>query len=338
MMQADAQETFNRRIEHSRRVLVTTHMNPDGDAIGSLIAVARLLKSLGREVHLVNQDRTPRALEFLEDDRHRVEVYDPPRHDPVLEAVDLAVLVDNSTPDRLGRMETPMLRVASKTLCIDHHPTRGTPWAHNILDPQASATAAMIYELLEARGWKLDRPTAEALYVGIASDTGFFRFNSTSSRAHEIAATLLREGVDPARCFQRIHERNSAAYTRLLGHALAGLRLDADGAVASVQITRELTERCGAQDEDTSEMTTSLLSMDGVWIALLFRELGDGRVKVSLRSKGDMDVHRLAAEFGGGGHRNASGIVVEESMTRVQDRVIERACALVAERARRTGP
>lgn len=217
-----------------------------------------------------------------------------------------------------------MVSLANRTLCIDHHPAREMPWRHQIVDERACATSLIVWELLRHVGHDIAPGTAEALYVGLATDTGFFRFNSTSPRAHEIAADLLRRGVRPARVFQEIHERNSEAFTRLLGHALADLRIEAGGQLASVRLTAGLLQRLAAEDEDTSEITNALLAIERVQVALLFRELGDGRVKVSLRSKAGVDVHRLASEFGGGGHRNASGIVAQGSLDEVGHRVTVR--------------
>ena len=328
MISSESHTLFRQLIDGHRRFVVTTHMNPDGDALGSQLVMGRFLRDQGHEVHLINQDASPDNLHFLEGAAD-VAVYDEAQHRQILEDVDLIILVDNSAPDRLGRMEQPMLEVAHKTFCIDHHPTRGTPWKHNILDEGACATAAVVHTLVGEYGWEPNLPASLALYVGIATDTGFFRFNSTTAEAHEIAARLIRSGVDPALPFQEIYEGNSEAYTRLLGHALAGLRLDADGAIASVHLTRELIERCAADNVDTSEMTTALLAMKTVRIASLFRELPDGKIKVSLRSKGSVDVHRLAIRFGGGGHHNASGIVADGPLERVVDQVISRATDLL---------
>ena len=328
---ADARK-FESVVSPNRRFVLTTHVNPDGDAIGSEIGMAFFLLSQGKEVRIVNHDETPPFLRFLLDPAVAVEVYDPARHDPVIAAADVVLLLDNSAPDRLGRMERVILDAAARVLCIDHHPTRGTPWAHDILDDEACATAALVADLTHGCGFTPDRVAAQALYVGLATDTGFFRFNSTTPRAHQIAAELLTVGVDPARCFQEIYERNPPALTRLLGYALAGLRLDADGAVASIRITRERIAQCRADGVETAEMTTALLATDGVRIALLFREMDGGRIKVSLRSKGDLDVHRLASRFGGGGHRNASGIVRAGELEPIEDEVIAAARDLVAGR------
>ncbi len=330
MLNAEQCGLFLRLVGSGRRFVLTTHMNPDGDAIGSEVGLARLLAATGREVRIVNQEPTPRNLAYLQDLGPSIETYDPGEHDAALPAADLVILLDNSAPDRLGRMEPVIRSLASKVLCIDHHPTPGTLWAHDILDEQASATAAMVYELSTAAGYRLDLGTAEALYAGLSTDTGFYRFNSTRARAHEIAAELLKVGIEPARCFREVYEKNSPAWTRLLGRALAGLSLDAGGGIVSVRITHAMESECGADGADTSEMTTPLLAIDGVRIALLFRELPEGRIKVSLRSKGDLDVLRLAAEFGGGGHRNASGIVTVGRLDEIADTVIARAAGLLA--------
>lgn len=323
-------DAFDGLVAGGRVFVLVTHVNPDGDAIGSEVGLGRFLLARGKEVRVVNQDPTPVTLTWLEFDGPAAEVYDPARHDGLLDACDAIVLLDNSAPDRLGRMESPVVQRKAKTFCIDHHPTRETPWAGNVIDTSACATAGLVYELLREAGFLLDPSAAEALYAGLATDTGFFRFNSTSSRAFRIAGELLDAGADPTRSFRQVYERNSPAYTRLLGRALAGLRLEADGTLGIVGVTRRTVEECGAEAVDTSEVTTPVLAVDGVRIALFFRELAGGKVKVSLRSKGDLDVQKLASEFGGGGHRNASGIV----MTGSYDDVVSRISARAAELAR----
>ena len=330
MIPAELHQLFRVLCDSAQRVVLTTHINPDGDAIGSELSLARFLETRGAKVRILNQDPVPELLQFVLDSKPPPELYQRGEGDAALAQADLVILVDNSAPDRLGRMEAPMAGVADRVLCIDHHPTRDAPWAHNIVDVEAAATTAMIYELTRAWGWTPDAIAANAIYTGLATDTGFFRFNSTNARSHEIAAELLELGVAPARVYRAVYERNSVAYTRLLGHSLAGLRLDAGGAVASVRITRQLTDTLQAGDVDTSEITTALLAIDRVMVAVLFRELSDGRIKVSLRSKGDLDVHRMATEFGGGGHRNASGIVIEGRLNQVVQTVTERAASLLA--------
>jgi bifunctional oligoribonuclease and PAP phosphatase NrnA len=335
MISRGQHEQFQTLVDGADRFVLTTHLNPDGDAIGSQVGLALFLKSRGKEVRIVNQDPVPLNLQYAVTPELAVEPYDPERHDPVFQAAERVLLLDNSAPDRLGAVEGIVRAHAPKTFCIDHHPTRGTPWAGMILVEDACATAAMVYELVREAGWELTREAAEALYLGLATDTGYFRFNSTQARAHEIAAELLNAGADPSRCYREVYERNSAAYTRLLGRILSGLRLDAGGALASTRITWDEVAACCAEAEDTSEMTTPLLALDGVQVVLLFRELQDRRIKVSLRSKGLVDVHRLALEFGGGGHRNASGIVLDGRLDEVSDRITSRAAEILADETSR---
>lgn len=329
MITPDAHDLFGRLCGKSEDFVLSTHIHPDGDALGSEISLAMFLRSRDKRVRIVNHDPTAETLRFIENEAVPVELYAPEVHDSILLDSDLIVLLDNSAPDRLGRMEPVMRANRGHTLCIDHHPSRDAPWEHNILDVDSCATAAMIYELTRAAGWQPDPRSAEAIFTGLATDTGFFRYNSTNARAHEVAAELLRLGVSPARTYNEVYEKNTVAFTRLLGHALAGLRLDGGGAVASVKITRQLVETLEAEDVDTSEITTALLAIVGVRVVVLFRELQPGLVKVSLRSKGDLDVHGLASEFGGGGHRNASGIVIEDELEQVVHRITERATVLL---------
>jgi len=329
MLSNEAHQMFGRVCDGAENFVLTTHINPDGDAIGSEYSLGRYLASRGKRVRIINHDPTSESLRFITDDALPHHCYDPGEHDAVLAEADRIVLVDNSAPDRLGRMEPVMVSLAERVFCIDHHPMRGAPWAETIVDVESCATAAMIYDLITGAGWKPDLAAAEAIYVGLATDTGFFRFDSTNARAHEVAAELLAAGVSPARVFQRIHERNSVAFTRLLGHALSKLEVVPDGTQAWVTLRRELIDRLDVDDEDTSEIATSLLALAGVMIVMLFRELADGRIKVSLRSKGTLDVHRLAIEFGGGGHRNASGIVMPGSLEQVVATITERTARLI---------
>ena len=330
MIRDEDHQRFANWISDSQRLVLTTHMNPDGDALGSEIGLALFLEQLGHHVTLLNADPTPDSLAFLLDGRPAPIVFEETDGRRRLANADRVILLDNSAPDRLGCMERAMVEVASKTCCIDHHPTRGMPWSERVLDVSASATSEIVYDLVTGRGWIPDRVAARALYVGIATDTGFFRFNSTTANAHRIVSALLDLGVETADCYRRLYERNSLAFTRLLGQALSDIQLDGAGAVASVRLTQALLNDLEAQNEDVSEIANVLLAMDGVRIALLFRELREGSVKVSLRSKGPLDVHALAVRYGGGGHRNASGIVALGSIADVAAEVVSRAVELVA--------
>ena len=320
----DQQQRFERAIDSAESFVVSTHLRPDGDAIGSETGLIHFLLSRGKQVRVINNDPTAESLRFVEPEGVDVEVYDPERHDELFRSVDRVMLVDNSAPDRLGRLEPIIREVAPKVLCIDHHPLREAPWPRPILDVDSGATAVMIYRLTRAFGWTPDLHAATAMYVGLSTDTGFFRFNSTNPQAHRIAAELLEMGVRPAKIYRAVHERNSVAFMKLLGHALATLRVEADGSIAVVTISQALIRDLDAASEDTSEITTALLSIEGVRAVALFRELRNGQIKVSLRSKSELNVHELACEYGGGGHRNASGIVMDGELDAVARQITER--------------
>jgi phosphoesterase RecJ-like protein len=330
VISSESYQLFQRLCGEAQSFVLSTHINPDGDALGSQFSLARFLLARGKQVRIINRDPTPDSLGFIVDPSISLECYDAGRHDAVLRGTDRVVLVDNSAPDRLGRMEPVMRSVAERVLCIDHHPMRDAPWAETIVDEESCATAAMIFELVTAAGWKPDALAATAIYVGLVTDTGFFRFDSTNARAHHVAAELLRIGVRSARTYQELYERHSVAFTRLLGHTLSGFKVSADGALAWVAIPLDLVRRLQAENEDTSEIATALLAVGGVSVVALFRELPRDQVKVSLRSKGNLNVHRLATEFGGGGHRNASGIVMSGTLDHVEATITDRALALLS--------
>ena len=159
-------------------------------------------------------------------------------------------------------------------------------------------------------GGQVDRLAAQAAYVSLVTDTGYFRFSKTSPRCHEAAAEMLAAGVDPPKVYEEVYERNSAALLRLGGTALADLKQEEEGRLAWVSLTRDQVVRCRAEMEDTSDIVNDLLSIDGVRLAVLFKEMEGRKTKLSFRSKGGLDVNRLAARFGGGGHTNAAGAVV----------------------------
>lgn len=315
----------------AQNIVVSTHLHPDGDAIGSESLLVSFLHSRGKQVRIVNNDPTPELLKFIEPQEFPVEIYDADRHDAVFREADLILVVDNAAPDRLGGPERIICEQVDKVLCIDHHPDRHAPWKDPILDVTAAATAVIVYRLVKAAGWTPGLEAARAAYVGVATDTGFFRFNSANAEAYRTAAELIDLGVDTAQCFRALHERNSVAFTRLLGHALEGLKVHADGVLAEVSLRREVIVGLEAQNEDTAEITSALLAIDGVRMVLLFRELGGNEIKVSLRSKGSLDVHCVATRFGGGGHRNASGIVMPGTLDSARQDVLTAAQAYLDE-------
>ena len=318
---AGAARTLKPLLLRARTVALATHVNPDGDGIGSEICLYHHVRSLGMNARIVNTEPLPVRYRFL-DPAGAVEVYDAPKHASFLRGADLIVMLDNSATTRLGPLEADIRASRATTVCIDHHNVLDPFWAINIVDEEACATGELVFQIIKAMGGRMDLPAAQAAYVALVTDTGYFRFSKTSPRCHQAAAEMLTLGVSPPRVYQEVFERNSAALVRLGAIALGGLRLSEEGRLACVTLTRDQILACGAEHEDTSEVVNSLLAIDGVRVAVMFKELGEGRVKLSFRSKGEIDVNRLAARFGGGGHKNAAGAVSEGSLAEVEALVL----------------
>jgi len=199
-----------------------------------------------------------------------------------------------------------------------------------VIDEKACATGEMIYRLIREIDGEVSAAEAVPIYVSIVTDTGNFRFSNTTPVVLQTAADLVSKGVDVPTVYQQIFERNPPSYVKLLGAALGSITQDDTGRLGYIVMTRAMMHAAGADGEDTSDIINGILTIDGTRLALLFKEMADGRTKISLRSKGSIDVNRLAAEFGGGGHRNASGVVIAEPVGKAVEMILPKARALIA--------
>ena len=328
----DAARRLQPVLDGARRVALTTHINPDGDGIGAELCLHRYLASRGIETRIVNTEPLPPRYAFL-DPQGAVEVFEADRHETFLRDADVVVMLDNSAVSRLGPLEPAVRASRATTVCIDHHNVREPFWTINIIDEDACATGELVFQIIKALGGGIDFEMAQAAYVSLVTDTGYFRFSKTSPRCHEAAAEMLAAGVSPPQVYGEVFERNSVALVRLGGMGVASLRLEEEGRLVWFTLTREQILACGADHEDTSEVVNGLLAIDGVRVAVMFKEIENGRVKLSFRSKQGLDVNRLAAEYGGGGHTNASGAVVQGSLQQVIDTVLDPARLLVRRQA-----
>lgn len=318
---SEAARTLRPLLKTARTAALCTHIDPDGDGIGAEICLLGYLRELGIEARVINTEPLPARYRFL-DPGGAVEVYDAARHDAFMRGADLLFMLDNSAVTRLGPLEPEVRASRATTICIDHHDVLEPFWKINIIDRQACATGELVFQIIKALGGRLDRLSAQAAYVSMVTDTGYFRFSKTSPRCHEAAAEMLAAGVEPPLVYQEVFERNSPALVRLGGTALAGLRVEEGGRLAWISLTRDQIGACEAESEDTSDIINELLTIDGVRLAVLFKELSGDRTKLSFRSKGDLDVNRLAARFGGGGHTNAAGAVVKGALDGTIDRIL----------------
>ena len=300
-----------RLIGNHRRFQISTHEHPDGDAIGAQLALALLLESLGKTTLLVNDDPVPRIYQFL-DPEGRVRVYQPERDDPDIAACDAAIVVDVGALDRVGRVGQAIARRRVPTACIDHHVTNGGFADVNVVAPRAPSSSSLVLDLMCTMGYRPSPRAAEALFVGLSTDTGWFRFANAKPEAFRDAAELIEAGANPTRIYELVYENLSWPRTRLLAGTLATLQSDADGQIAYVVITRQMFDETGATDAEVEGFVDKLRELGGVEVIILFRERAEGGTRVSLRAKHDADVGSLAARFGGGGHRRAAGITLPD--------------------------
>ena len=312
-------------ILNSKRIVLTTHINPDGDGLGSEVAIAEWLVGRGKDVTIINDSSTPAVYEFL-DPHRRIRQFDPGRDAPVITAADLICVVDTNQSSRLREMESFVLASRATKICIDHHLDPSPFATHHLLDEDATSTGEIIYRLLLKLNGSIFAPAvAEALYCAIMTDTGSFRYPRVDPEIFRMCAHLIECGADPVKVYANVFERWSGGRIRLLGEMLAGLKTEYSGRLAHVTITRDMLARTGTSEEDTDNFTTYPMSVEGVVVGILFLELGKG-CKISFRSKGDIPINELAKEFGGNGHKNAAGARFDdETLSSVKEKVLKSA-------------
>jgi phosphoesterase RecJ-like protein len=292
------------------------------------VALARYLRQRGVDAHFLITHSLPLSLRFLASDGEVV-LYEPASHAEFIRSCDLIFTLDNSSLSRLGPTEEDVRASRGTRICIDHHLVRSDFWQINLVDEEACATGEMVHDCIEELGGEIDGVMAEAIYVAIWTDTGGFRFPKTNAHIHRLVARLVDLGVAPHRVYGELQERQSHAAIRLLAEALLRLQFEAGGRLAWVQIPKGLLAECQAEGEDTSDILIQMLAIDGVDIALLFREESSGQTKISLRSKARYDVNALARTHGGGGHLNAAGAVVDIPLEACVGRIVDEAQALL---------
>ena len=311
--------------------VLSTHYSPDGDAIGSELALALFLQQIAVVPHIFNQDPVPRIYRFLDPD-NLARVYTDADKPLVMDA-DLVIILDVSTWDRIGTPAAVMQASRAKRICIDHHATNDGAGDVDLIDPTAAAAGMLVYDLITSFGGKITPAIANDLLVAIATDTGWFRFSNTGPRVFEVMADLCRKGASPADIYNRVYEQLRWQRMRLLARGFTNFHEAAGGKIAWMALTRQMFEESGADDEDVEGIVDLLRTVAGVEIVLLFREAPDGQIRISLRSKCTADVGRFAEQFGGGGHARAAGIRMAAPLPEAVDKVL-RAAEKLAESCR----
>ncbi|HOV84730.1 MAG TPA: bifunctional oligoribonuclease/PAP phosphatase NrnA [Syntrophobacteraceae bacterium] len=301
-------------IHRHRSFLVSTHVRPDGDAVGALLALVFMLRRLGKRADPYCQDPSPACYEFLagaetiSTELPRPGVYE------------VAVLVDCGDLERVGPALAPAIRTVPLTINIDHHSKNDTPFGTvSWVKPGASSTCEMLYDLSPALPVSLDDEIATHLYTGLMTDTGSFRFSNTTRRVLEIATALVAAGADPARIAQEVYDSASPQGLKLLAQVLSSVVFLSGDRLATMVLTQRMFQETGTTPEDTEGFINYIRSVKPVHLAMLFRQERNGMIHVSMRSKGRVDVAALARRYGGGGHRHAAAFRVAGSLDRVRE-------------------
>ncbi len=285
--------------------VITSHVNPDADAIGSEVALASFLRNKGKQVKIINQSETPDHLLFLTK-IYPVETYSSNLDHHILKA-DCFIVIDTNSPKRFNALADVVQKSKAYKVCIDHH-LEQDPFADlYIIDTDVPAASELLYRILTyIDDAAITKPIADALYAGIMTDSGSFKFPKTDSETHIITADLLAHGVDPYGIYQEVFENGAINKLHLLGKALESIEMHGEGKISAMVLPRSVFLETSSSEADVDNFTNYVLSIKGVVVGLVFVELSDG-VKVSFRSKGDIAVNSLAKQFNGGGHKNASG-------------------------------
>jgi len=298
-------------IRARHRFVVTSHARPDGDGIGSALACGQILRMMGKDAEVVMYDGVPRIYRGLPFAERAIRAEKVPPNDAVI-----LLECDSTQRAQLAGLDECFL------INIDHHLSGRNFGNINWIDPSVMATAELVYRLAKVACVPVDHEIATCLYTALMTDTGSFMFEGTNEHTFTVARDLVLAGADPAHCARQIYFGHSTAKMRLLGAALSNLHRE--GPLSWIWVTREQMERFGAREEDCEGLVNYALSMADVQVAIFFRELPDRRCRVSLRSKGSVDVSAVAEHFGGGGHKCASGCSLEGPLAIAVSRVVDR--------------
>jgi phosphoesterase RecJ-like protein len=309
-------------IERHESFLLLSHIDPDGDAIGSLIAMLLLLERKGKKAVSYDRDGVPEIYRFLEgSDR----ILSAP---PSSETFDVAIFLECPNVGRAGAECEQLIEKIPVWINLDHHADNAGYGHINIIRPELSAVSEIIYTMFDLMDEPLDAVIATALYTGIMTDTGSYKYSNTSSRCHEISAYLLEFGIKPYEVYQEVYENLSTPAALIAARAHGTLEVN-DG-VSCITITQEMLEEAGATPEDTHDIVSYGRAIDNVEVALLFRETEDN-IKVSLRSTQRINVNKIAVGFNGGGHLRAAGCNIVGTMEEVKAKIIAAVREAIAE-------
>ncbi len=317
-----------RAVGSANSFLITSHIDLDGDAVGSELGMGLLLERMGKKPAVVNQDSLPCHYDFL-----------PGRHlikGSVEEAAgaDAALVLDCTSLERTGSVGRFLAESGIPIVNIDHHSGNASFGAVNLVRPEACATAIIILDLFRALGQNIGPEVATCLYTALVAETGSFRLSNTSAESLEVCACLAKEGAGPYEIAASLFNKKSPQALRIIGEALSSLEMGLDGALALLSVRRSRVEESGVRGEELEGIVNFAMTVQGARVGVFLRELPASVVKVSLRSNGTVDVDMIARGFGGGGHSNAAGARIPGTLDEVKGIVVERIAEAVGARQR----
>lgn len=310
-------------IAAARRILMTTHVKPDGDGLGALAALAEALQARGKDVRVVLPSEVPPKYRFI----HGAATFQLLGRDVTLDRLadrwDLLIIIDTCSWQQLEAMRSVVQAQAGRILVIDHHATSDDLGHRSLSDASAAATAPIVLSLIEAAGVPVTPTMAESLFVSLASDTGWFQFPSVTSEVFRLAGRLQDLGAVPQAIYEKLFQSESPAKMQLLAMALPTLVIEPEGDLASFHISGDMFDRAGAEPHDTENLINEAQRIAGVAVSILSVEQEPRVIKVSLRSKRDVDMAAVAMKFGGGGHARAAGCTLRTSLEEARRTVLQ---------------
>ena len=313
------------------RFLVTTHVRPDGDALGSEVGMVGLLRQKGKDVRVVNASRTPPRYDYLDPDGTLFEHFGSLAGPEDLADREVVIILDLSAWSQLGDVADFVRTFPGPRVVVDHHVSQDDLGATYLKDVKAEATGTLVFQAVEAFGAACTPAMATGLLTAIAMDTGWFRHPNTKPETMRTAARLIEAGASVSTIYQLLFERSTLGRLKMLGESLASLQTELGGRIAYATVTRDDFDRTGAIPQDTEDLVDYTVSVTGVEVGLLLIEQARGGIKLSVRSRTGVDCSRLAGQFGGGGHKAAAGAMLPDPMSESLARVLDAARAALGE-------
>ncbi|MCK4308614.1 MAG: bifunctional oligoribonuclease/PAP phosphatase NrnA [Candidatus Atribacteria bacterium] len=306
-------------VQKNNNFLITSHINLDGDGIGSELALYFILKKLNKKAIILNQDRLPKIYDFLPGS-DKVHYLNNNRINP--KSIDVGIVLDCSNIRRIGKTYE-IFKDIKTVINIDHHKSNKNFGSLNYVDYSTSSVGEIIYELIKSINIDLlDEKISTCLFTAILTDTGSFRYSNVNSKTFGIASHLTRHRIKPYLIADNIYNKNTYAGLKLLGEALLTLEMDSSNYVSWVTITRKMLNDTNAKDEEIEGIVDIITTLDNIEISILFRETKDNKIKISFRSKGNFNVNKFAGKFKGGGHPNAAGCLCSGKMDKIKEKIL----------------